>query len=1204
MEPNGLERQGEMTLMNDSFARFGSALVRGRWVVLAMWIALLVVAGGLLAPKASGVTKGGGFGVPGSGSQLADSLLETDFHASTSNNAVVVFHSGEKTIADPGYAKDVNTATDRLKALHGVASVLSVFNSGNTDLVSADRHTTFILVGLTGDENQVSDAVPELRQQLNGIATEHAITGLPAINYDTFKMSERDLRRSELFTIPIVLILLLIVFRTVVAAALPLVLGGAGVVLAMAALYLVGERSELSIFALNIASMLGLGLGIDFSLILINRYREERAHGAEQRDAIMMMMMTGGRSITYSAITVILSMGVLTLFLRNLMIVRSISLGVMLVATAGLLAGLTLLPALLAILGDRIEWLRVMPKPKPRKSHEEGTWYRWSHAIMRKPWRWLLISLLVLVVLASPIRDLAMSGATTGVLPKNTESVRGSAMLQDAFGDALLTPIQIIVQAPEKNGVWTPKFLDALDQLTKTIASDRRVEEVSSLSTIVSSVPRDGRYESLTPSYFVQAPIPPNPDTLPTFPGISSQGVMRAPAEGFPTGPAFIGLAEFTMDKAQKSGPSAGSAQEVILIESGNVTITSDGHLTVIRAVANPADAKAEAIPAGASLTLNPGDQLVIPSQANISFQSGAQPAKFLGVTVFAAQPGSGSQAGAPGETAWPDPFGDIPRTVLSSGVVDSLPAGQAVVSVERVSVQPGAAMMRHTSPGPELIGVQSGTFTIFAAPEIAASGGGGALDTPINLTTGQAAVVQSGGVSHWQGGGNTPTVVLSTKILDAKQQPLALVGAAQLAAQFVNISGNNDTAVVSITAKKGEFTSQHQNLVYDLRDTIIPEMPQLSPYHVSVGGDAAAFIDFRDSLYGRFPLIVAIVMVMIFFILMMFFQSVFLPIKAMFMNLASILATYGVLVAIFQYGWGAGLFGFTSQGLVSAITPAVLYVILFGLSTDYEVFMLSRVKEYYRETNDNEEAVASGLEHTAGVITAAGLILVGTFGSFASANVVTIKEIGLGLAIGVFLDSTIVRIIMVPATMRLMGATNWWMPDWLKRIVPELSEGPAHLPHPSPPPAAEPALAMAGAAAASPAIRYIDENGAAAPLPPLEPEPPRRRRPPLIGRLHRVRGTHGAEIVDLSPSRPLTIGRDDGNDIQLLDGRVSRRHGLIEYADGQYVIVDLQSANGIIVNGQRIAPDPDRLALHDGDLIEIGTMGVVAFRVELSRPS
>jgi hypothetical protein len=539
--------------------------------------------------------------------------------------------------------------------------------------------------------------------------------------------------------------------------------------------------------------------------------------------------------------------------------------------------------------------------------------------------------------------------------------------------------------------------------------------------------------------------------------------------------------------------------------------------------------------------------------------------------------------------------------------------------------------MMRHTSPGPELIGVQSGTFTIFAAPEIAATGGSAALDAPINLTTGQAAVVQSGGVSHWQGAGNTPAVILSTKILDAKQPPLALVGVAQLAAQFVNMSGDNDTAVISITAKTDKFTKPHQDLIYDLRDSIVPEMPQLAPYHVSVGGDGAVFLDFRASLYGRFPLIGAIIMVMIFVILMMFFQSVFLPIKAIFMNLASILATYGVLVAIFEYGWGSSLLGFTPQGLLSSVTPAVLFVILFGLSTDYEVFMLSRVKEYYRETNNNEEAVASGLEHTAGVITAAGLILVGTFGSFASANVVTIKEIGLGLAIGVFLDSTIVRIIMVPATMRLMGATNWWMPDWLKRIVPELSEGPAHVPPKAP--VSEPALAMAGAGAViaapaaapvlapapvadpaptpavapapapAPVIHYVDDAGVAEPLAP-QAAPARRRRLPLTGRLLRVRGNFGAEIVDLSPSRPLTIGRDDGNDIQLLDGRVSRRHGVIEYSDGQYVIVDLQSANGIIVNGQRIEPDPDRLALHDGDLIEIGTMGVVAFRVELSRPS
>jgi RND superfamily putative drug exporter len=160
-------------------------------------------------------------------------------------------------------------------------------------------------------------------------------------------------------------------------------------------------------------------------------------------------------------------------------------------------------------------------------------------------------------------------------------------------------------------------------------------------------------------------------------------------------------------------------------------------------------------------------------------------------------------------------------------------------------------------------------------------------------------------------------------------------------------------------------------------------------------------------------------------------------------MNSLSILATFGVLVLIFQHGWGSGLFGFDSVGRIGVITPAILFVVLFSLSTDYEVFLLSRVKEYYNETRDNEEAVARGLQHTGGIITAAGLILIGVFGSFATAGIITMKEIGLGLAIGILIDTVLVRSVLVPSTMRLAGDLNWAMPDWLKRIVPELREGP-----------------------------------------------------------------------------------------------------------------------------------------------------------------
>ncbi|HET9017161.1 MAG TPA: MMPL family transporter [Thermomicrobiaceae bacterium] len=1189
--------------MTDPFANFGALMVRGRWIVLALWLVVLVSAGLLLAPKASSVAKGGGFTVGGSGSDQAAAILQRDFNASPSNSVVVVFHSTDLTVDDHDFRDQVNAGVSRLKTVAGVESVTGFFNTGDAAFVSPDRHTTSAIVGMGGTEDAVQKAVPALRDQLAGLTIQHYVTGYPAVNYDTFTASEEDLRRSEIFTIPIVMVLLLIVFRTVVASVIPLLLGGCSVVLALAGIYLIGRHLDMSIFALNIASMLGLGLGIDFSLMVISRFREERA-GGHASDAVPRTMATAGRSITYSAITVILSMGVLTLFLRDLMIVRSISLGVMLVAVTGLLAGLTLLPAILAILGERLEWLRVMPQPGPRPVDRPGTWYRLSHAIMRQPWRWLLISLLVLLVLASPVRDLAMVGASTGVIPSSKESAQGSRLLGQAFGATQLTPIQIVVHTTQPGGVWTPQFLDALDQLTNAIRTDRRVAQVSSLSTAMASVPRDGRYEALKPDYFTPAPIPTDPTQPPTFPGVAFRPVMGVPVSGLPAGPVYMGLAQFTVPANATIGPAGGPASEVIQIAAGTLTVAqSDGHLTLSRSN-GAGGVTSQPIPANATLALNVGDQLVIPPGSQVAFRTGAQPVDFLGVSVFVPRPGADPQASWIDSQTAPDPFGGVPRKVLAGGLVDRLPRGQATLTVEQVTVQPGASLMRHTQPGPSLLAVEQGTLTLYGAPEIAATTVGGqaaptTLETPIELATGGSAVIQASGINHWKNAGSAPVGFLTAAILDPAQPPLSLVGPTQLVDQFVNLGGNSDTAVIDVVARSGEYTREHQQLVYDLRNTIIPGIPQLSAYSTYVGGDAAAFVDFRDTLYSRFPTVVLLVSVMIFFILMMFFQSVFLPLKAMFMNLVSILATYGVLVVIFEYGHGSRLLGFTSQGLLSAITPAVLYVILFSLSTDYEVFMLSRVKEYFHETGDNEEAVAYGLEHTAGVITAAGLILVGTFGSFASANVVTIKEIGLGLAIGVLIDSTIVRVIMVPATMRLMGARNWWMPEWLKRIVPELSEGPA--------PEAAPVAVLAVAGGGEIPVSVMREppprpSPVSHPAPPVAtsgPPPETRAAGPRPAHLRPVNGSVGVGVVTVSPGRPLTIGRDQRNDLQLFDPHVSRFHARIEYADDGYQIVDLNSSNGIYLNGSLIPAQPERAALREGDLIELGSTGIVGFVFE-----
>jgi hypothetical protein len=415
---------------------------------------------------------------------------------------------------------------------------------------------------------------------------------------------------------------------------------------------------------------------------------------------------------------------------------------------------------------------------------------------------------------------------------------------------------------------------------------------------------------------------------------------------------------------------------------------------------------------------------------------------------------------------------------------------------------------------------------------------------------------------------------------------------------QFVNLQRNNDTALINITMEASQYEPDHEQFIQDLRDDIIPSVAELDAFDVSVGGNSASFQDFEDELYGKFPLLVGAVLLLTFFILMMFFQSVFLPLKAVFMNLMSILATYGALVLIFQHGYGASLLGFEPLDSLSAITPAVLFVILFSLSTDYEVFMLSRVKERYHETQDNDEAVAYGLQHTANVITAAGLILIGTFGSFAVADILTVKEIGIGLAIGVLIDSTIVRVIMVPATMKLAGAANWWMPAWLKRIVPELKEGPAGdiapipAPRPLPFPAGAPALAIPGGGSI-PAAGFGSSG--------TRPVATVQRRPSLpVGRLHSTGGSVGTNVITLPRSQPFRIGRDPSSELQVFDVRISRNHAQIEYRDGEFVVSDLGSTNGVVINGQRITTPT---ILRNDDQIEFGNMGTVMFRFELSRP-
>jgi RND superfamily putative drug exporter len=264
-------------------------------------------------------------------------------------------------------------------------------------------------------------------------------------------------------------------------------------------------------------------------------------------------------------------------------------------------------------------------------------------------------------------------------------------------------------------------------------------------------------------------------------------------------------------------------------------------------------------------------------------------------------------------------------------------------------------------------------------------------------------------------------------------------------------VNADESAAVIRVTPTSSPQDGATSALVHRLRDDVIPTaMAGVDGARVYVGGQTATFIDLSDQLSRRLPWFIAAVIGLSVVLLMMVFRSIAVPVKAALMNLLSIGSAYGILVAVFQWGWFKGVFGVEETVPIISFMPMMLFAILFGLSMDYEVFLLSRVREEYLHRRDNDAAVIEGIAATARVITSAALIMISVFAAFILGDDVGIKMFGLGLAVAVLIDATLVRIVLVPATMKLLGDWNWWLPGWLDRILPNLDiEGDAALPPP-----------------------------------------------------------------------------------------------------------------------------------------------------------
>lgn len=700
------------------------------WRMLGAWAVLLVVAylaAGTMNLDPSPSTAG-------TDATRARELIDQRLRQQTPPEEFIVVESAQSTASEPAFAAFVDALVLDLRALEEVGTVAS-YRDGVEGLVSRDGHTALIPVTLTGDMADAALAAEPLVAAVHRADGRDGFrvttVGFGSVEGEMSTLLEETLAQGELIGIGVALVILLIVFGAAVAAGLPILLALLSIFVAAGATALVSNTMEMSNFVVFIITMIGLAVGIDYSLFIVHRFREERIAGREKVDAVTAAGSTASRTVLFSGMAVAIALS--GMFIMPDATFRSFAVGAMLVVATTVLASLTLLPAVLGLLGDRVNWLSLpFARRRLRAASGRGVSDRIARAVTARP--------AVSIVLTGSL----LLAAALPVLRMNLGSVG------------------------------------------------------------ISSLPEDSG--------------------------------MR-------------------------------HAFDVINAEFSSSVLTAD---------------------------------VVIDSQH------------------------------------------------LGS------PAVQAAIA------------------------------------ELSAS---------------------------------------------LKADPF-------FGEQVLETNAAGDLALLSV-AMPGDFSSDSSREALErLRGDYIPAAFAGVEARVVVGGPTAETVDAVQTQRDYLPLVFGVVLGSSFLLLLLVFRSIVVPLKAVVLNMLSVGAAYGVIVLVFQEGAGANLLGLREAPVIESWLPLFLFAILFGLSMDYHVFLLSRIKEHYDQTRDNTASVAHGLRTTAGIITGAALIMVVVFAGMASGELVVFQQVGFGLAVAVILDATIIRMVLVPASMELFGDWNWYFPRWLEWLPKVHIEG------------------------------------------------------------------------------------------------------------------------------------------------------------------
>jgi uncharacterized membrane protein YdfJ with MMPL/SSD domain len=472
--------------------RLARAILRHRAWVLVAWIALIASAS-VFAARLPGVLRGGADAIPGSESEDVTSVIRANFGAGTLYPSLVVLRSGRARTSDVEFARAALGVSAALTSSGHVRSVQSYWNTGTQELLGHDGHSALLVVTPRIETYiEAEILIDSLRTAIAGAALPEgystALTGSTATLYDLDHHASVDLLEAERVGLPLAMLVLLLVFRSPLAAILPVVLAMASVTVSFAGLFALSRMVPVSVFAQNVVSMIGLGVGVDYVMFLVGRYRQELASGRVAGEAIVEAVHAAGESVVFSGATVVV--GFLALFLVRAPFLHAIALGGVAVVVTAVAAALTLLPVLLSWLGPALAWPRRAPRPDARAG--ASLWGRWAHAVMRRPWWALAFGVAALAVFVVPVTRLQRWNIGARNLPVETEARLGYDRLVAEFDRGWMGPIVLLVEPRKGGSVWSPESRRAIAAAGERLARDPRIAKVQGFPALLSALDERG----------------------------------------------------------------------------------------------------------------------------------------------------------------------------------------------------------------------------------------------------------------------------------------------------------------------------------------------------------------------------------------------------------------------------------------------------------------------------------------------------------------------------------------------------------------------------------------------------------------------------------------------------------------------------------------------------------------------------------------